>query len=186
MNDIQASIPSVKSLVVACVAASFLAGVILTVAVLPAEYGIDPTGLGQKMGLTALAKTTQASQDVAAVSCAPANSTDANASQWQDSVQITVPAGKGLEYKFHLAKGASMEYSWTSNGAKLYFDFHGEPQGDTSGYFKSYQESTDHQASGAFTAPFDGSHGWYWENKSPAAVTIILNTKGTYRVLGLM
>lgn len=34
--------------------AAIVAGVILAVAVLPAEYGVDPTGLGKAMGLTKL------------------------------------------------------------------------------------------------------------------------------------
>ncbi|WAK00284.1 hypothetical protein [Methylobacter sp. YRD-M1] len=85
-----------------------------------------------------------------------------------------------------MVKGASLEYSWTTDGAKLYFDFHGEPQGDRTSHFKSFKESTDNRSSGTLTAPFEGPHDWYWENKTSSPVTIILNTKGSYRVLGLM
>ena len=35
-------------------AALLVAGIILVVAVLPAEYGVDPTGIGRRLGLTAM------------------------------------------------------------------------------------------------------------------------------------
>lgn len=206
MNDINPPVPSLKSLITATVFATLLAGIILISAVLPAEYGIDPTGLGKMMGLTALSAQTKATSQPLAITCPvlspqtaeisgqdqkqAANQTEITQTeqlpQWQDSVKITVPAGEGLEYKFHLAQGASLEYSWTTDGAKLYFDFHGEPQGDKTGYFKSFKESTDNQSNGTLTAPFEGRHGWYWKNKTRSPVTIVLNTKGSYRILGLM
>jgi hypothetical protein len=210
MNDITPPVQSLKSLIIATAFATLLAALILIAAVLPAEYGIDPTGLGGKMGLTALSAQAEATSQPLAITCEappsqvaeisdqdqhqaanePTVSTEASHKQtqpqWQDSVKIIVPAGDGLEYKFHMVKGASLEYSWATDGSKLYFDFHGEPKGDTTGYFKSFKESTDNQSSGALTAPFEGPHGWYWENKTRSPVTILLNTKGSYRVLGLM
>ena len=192
MYDTNPPVQSLKSLFIASVFATLLAGLILITAVLPAEYGIDPTGFGRLTGLTALSAQTTANSQPQAVACAePAGMQTQTAqqqvaTQWQDTVKILVPAGKGLEYKFHLQKGATLEYAWATDGAGLYFDFHGEPQGDKSGYFKSYQETTDSQANGALVAPFEGSHGWYWENKSDSPVTVVLNTKGAYRILGLM
>ena len=210
MNVINPSAPSLKALIFATVFALLLATVILISVVLPAEYGIDPTGLGKMMGLTVLSAQSKEStqpfvftcpvlpsqvaetsgQDQAQTTVQAIGSTDVAQkplpSQWQDSVIIKVPAGTGLEYKFHLAKGESLEYSWATDDAKLYFDFHGEPQGDQTGYFKSFKESTDNQSSGALIAPFEGSHGWYWENKTQASVIIVLKTKGSYQVLGLM
>jgi hypothetical protein len=199
MNNINPPVPSLKSLIIASISATLLAIIILLSAVLPAEYGIDPTGLGKMMGLTALSAQTNATSQPIAITCPvlpPQADNQASGStgttqkqpqpQWQDSVKIRVPAGKGLEYKFHLLKGAALEYSWATDGAKLYFDFHGEPEGDKTGYFKSFKESTDNQSNGTLTAPFEGHHGWYWENKTREPVTIILNTKGSYRILGLM
>jgi len=210
MNDINTPVQSLKSLIIASSFAMLLATIILISAVLPAEYGIDPTGMGKMMGLTVLSAQTKATSQPLAITCPvlppqTAEVSDRNQKQaanqatgsteaaqkeqlpqWQDSVKITVPAGEGLEYKFHLVKGASLEYSWATDGAKLHFDFHAEPQGDKTGYFKSFKESTDNQSNGTLTAPFEGPHGWYWENKTRSPVTIILNTKGPYRILGLM
>ena len=171
--------PSIKSLLFACLLSIILAAIILLVAVLPAEFDIDPTGLGEKLGLTVLSKTVN---DVkpSALSCS-------DHSTWQDTAMITVPAHKGVEYKFHVTKDEKINFSWhTASGIPLYFDFHGEPESNTTGYFKSYKVSTDHQSSGFLAVPFTGVHGWYWENKSNQAVVIILKTQGNYRVVGLL
>ncbi len=200
MSDTNSSLPSLKALTIASLIATLIAGFVLIAFVLPAEYGIDPTGLGKKAGLTVLSGKTNYSiqaraiplptQKLSEITCSNQNAVTAgntvNEPLRQDTVMITVPPNKGLEYKFHLTRGALLEYSWTTNGAKLYFDFHGEPKGDKSGYFKSYKESTDNQSSGDLTAPFEGSHGWYWENKTQNPATIILNTKGSYRIIGLI
>lgn len=190
MQDSNPPVQSLKALTIASLSATLLAGIVLVTAVLPAEYGIDPTGFGEMTGLINLSSTSKTASAAPGVCPEPqaaiSAAQPAAASQWQDTVKIVVPAGEGLEYKFHLVKGAALEYSWTTNGTALYFDFHGEPQGDKTGYFKSYKETTDSQSSGSLSAPFEGSHGWYWENKSGAPVTVVLNTKGAYRILGLM
>ncbi|MEN8261428.1 MAG: hypothetical protein ABFS02_12755, partial [Pseudomonadota bacterium] len=58
-------------------------------------------------------------------------------------------------------------------------------KGDTTGYFKSYKEHTDRRSSGSLKAPFEGSHGWYWENRGRHPAIIALSTSGDYEVIGL-
>lgn len=70
----------------------------------------------------------------------------------EDSVAITVPAQAGLEYKFHLVKGDTMRYAWASTDDELFFDFHGQPESDTRGYFESYTVSTADNVRGSLTA----------------------------------
>ena len=82
--------------------------------------------------------------------------------------------------------GGRLEYAWQTGGDRLYYDLHGEPTGDKTGYFKSFEEKTASQSRGSVTADFAGPHGWYWENKSRHPVAIILNTRGSYQILGLM
>jgi hypothetical protein len=181
MNDTNIPVQSLKMLIISAISAIFLAFFILVTVVGPAEFGIDPTGLGKAMGLTVLAKPLQ--QDAKTVLMCPAGE---QLGDWADIVVITVPAASGLEYKFHIKKNAELTYAWTTDGSNLYFDFHGEPDGDTSGYFKSFKETTDSQSDGVLTVPFTGSHGWYWENKTQAPVRVTLKTKGQYTVKGLM
>jgi hypothetical protein len=104
-------------------------------------------------------------------------------SQWKDSITITIPARSGKEYKLQLVKGALLEYSWKTDSKKLFFDFHGEPKDDTTGYFESFKNSTDSQSSGSIAAPFEGSIGWYWENKSQLPVNVVLHTRGSYQMI---
>ncbi len=53
-SELDAHVVPKRELLRGTVFAAIVAAVILTVAVLPAEYGIDPTGLGKAMGLTKL------------------------------------------------------------------------------------------------------------------------------------
>lgn len=101
---------------------------------------------------------------------------------WRDVIQITIPARGEKEYKFLLAKSDLLEYAWQTDGEALFFDFHGEPAGDTSGYFESFNKNTDSQSSGTLMASFEGTHGWYWKNNSRSTVTITLKAKGQYRL----
>ena len=101
--------------------------------------------------------------------------------QREDLINITIPARGDKEFKFHLAQGAALEYAWQTNGAVLFFDFHGEPAGDTTGYFKSFKKSTNSQSNGSLTASFTGTHGWYWKNNTASPIDIVLKAKGDYQ-----
>ena len=114
---------------------------------------------------------------------APLEGVAADASNWRDTISITVPAQSGLEYKLLIEKGVTLEYAWETDGAELYFDFHGEPEGDTSGYFKSYSVDTKNKYSGKLVTPFSGVHGWYWKNTTDQPVSIRLNAKGDYKII---
>jgi len=104
-------------------------------------------------------------------------------SQWQDAITVMIPANSGKEYKFYLVKDALIEYTWKTDSKQLYYDFHGEPKGDITGYFKSFKESTGNRSSGSLIAPFEGTIGWYWENKGPTPVNVQLQTRGSYQVI---
>lgn len=180
MNETNIPVQSLTSLTISIISAVLLAFVVLVAIIGPAEYGIDPTGLGKALGLTVLAKSTPS---LKSVTICP---TGEGLADWQDIVVITVPPFSGLEYKFYLEQQAELSYAWLSEGTPLYFDFHGEPQGNTTGYFKSYQESSASQAKGTLQAPFTGTHGWYWKNDSGRSVKVTLRTKGQYRIKGLI
>ena len=54
------------------------------------------------------------------------------------------------------------------------FDFHTEPAGKPSSASDSFEKGEAVQKKGGYTAPYDGIHGWYWENKGSAPVTVTL------------
>ncbi|MBI3771793.1 MAG: HupE/UreJ family protein [Gammaproteobacteria bacterium] len=103
--------------------------------------------------------------------------------EWKDSIAVTIPARGDKEYKLFLAKGATFNYSWRTDGEPLFYDFHGEPAGDTTGYFKSFHKSTESQSSGSLTSTFAGTHGWYWKNNTHTPITISLKVNGEYQLV---
>lgn len=110
--------------------------------------------------------------------------TDANKKpKWKDTFKISIPAVSGIEQKVQVKKGATVEYIWEAEKGSLYFDLHGDPKGDTTGYFKSFKEGTLSKDSGSFTTVFEGKHGWYWKNTNPFPVQVTLKTKGDYELI---
>ena len=172
--------------------AAVAAGLILTVAILPAEYGIDPTGIGKALGLTTLhrpattADSAPAAQGSQVAAPGEARALTIAAKQTvpyrSDEQEITLAPGKGLEVKTHLAKGATLIYSWeTKGGAVVNHDFHGEPVNAREDEFESFiADKGVSSSSGSLIAPFTGVHGWYWKNKSAEPVTLILRSSGFY------
>ncbi|WP_286262713.1 hypothetical protein [Thalassotalea atypica] len=164
-----------RSLVKATLISLIVAAIVLVLFILPAEYNIDPTGVGQSLGLTVF---NEVSEDTSVVTNGKGNSEE-------DAVVITVPAGRGVEYKLAMEQFKKVTYEWVTDGSDLYVDLHGEPKGDTTGYFESYTIATVHEMNGSFTAPYTGSHGWYWKNKSDQDVKITLSFSGDYVIEGL-
>ena len=189
----------------ASVAAILIALVVLVVAVLPAEYGIDPLGTGKALGLLQLAQASAAppaaATDGATYSIAPVaepspesnsakirNSFLSQPSRYKtDSRVIKLPPGSGTEIKYNMKRGAGLIYSWTATGPVM-FEFHGEPDKKPEGkggtdYYESYElddkKGVD-QSHGTFLAPSTGIHGWFWENKTDKEVSVTLVTAGFY------
>jgi hypothetical protein len=175
-----------RSTVLAATVGAVVAGsLIVLVAVLPAEYGIDPTGVGKQLGLLQLAPDTaaglqesrplQADRGPAATG-RPASSGDAEKS---GTHEIALAPGMGIEFKLEMQQGQRLAYRWLANGI-VHTDLHGEPAGDTSGYYESYVVTDTTGAEGRFTALFDGVHGWYWRNDGDAPVVVDLRFRGHY------
>jgi len=164
-------------------AAMAAAAVILVGAVLPAEYNIDPTGVGKALGLTALANTGGSPANVPALQLAPAEQTHFyDAAPHSDEIKIKLKPDGELEYKIRMKAGDTAVYSWTSDG-KVYYDFHAESEPKDGSKpaelrYKEVQEATS--AHGSLTAPFDGIHGWYFLSLEAKPVTITLKVTGFY------
>ena len=172
-------------------AAAIGAVAILTLFVLPAEYGIDPTGVGGALGLTAMvaepsAPAPAAAQPVASTApTLPTKDNIARTTPWrQDSMTITLAPHSGQEVKAHMQQGDSFVFEWQSTGGPVKVDMHGEAPDATDGAFTSYWEEREQtSARGSFTAPFAGTHGWYWRNKGDTPVTVTVKTTGFYKDL---
>lgn len=169
-----ASLPTLPQLGKATATALAVAAAILLVAVLPAEYGIDPLGAGKALGLTKLN----------AKEPAPANAPPAVLAKTEggtlrsDEMTLTLQPGEGAEIKAEILKGRGFVFSWSAD-APVKSDMHGEPfhakEKEFTTYWKVPQQSA---AQGTFTAPFDGIHGWFWRNKGDKPVTINVKVSG--------
>lgn len=191
----------------ATVVALIVAAVILVVAVLPAEYGMDPLGTGKKLGLTDLAGASAGTvtPSVPDATIMPVLDPSEKQSKWgasptvkgafisrpnrfnYDSREITLMPGEGTEVKYNMKQGSGLVFSWVASG-KVLFDFHGAPDTKPKGvvdpdYFESYERDDSmgrDQFHATFVAPKTGIHGWFWENNTKDVVTIKLVSAGFY------
>lgn len=218
------------------IAAAAAAGILVTV-VLPAEYGIDPTGAGRVLGLTEmgeikaqLAEEAEADRRGGEALTPPAStsaesdrrssligtvlsqlligsaqahigghgpSPDDEAAQEtaqvappqraapeagrSDETTVTLRPNQGLEVKLQMRKDARATYSWTATGP-VNFDLHGEPVNPPRNFSHSYKSGRGAPGDrGEFVAAFDGTHGWFWRNRTGQDVMVTLRTNGNYQ-----
>ncbi len=180
-----AELPSRARLIRATLLAAGLAAVMLVTVILPAEYGIDPTGIGTALGLyrapeaaaEPLPTSTAGADGAAAVAGSLFKSPTAFRS---DEMSVTLAAGEGAEIKAQMDAGERLVFSWTSTGGGVDVDMHGETLDKSTGdrsYWTGEFEGAGH---GAFEAPMAGNHGWFWQNLNDTPVTITVKTSGFY------
>ncbi|MCO7224235.1 hypothetical protein [Pleionea sp. CnH1-48] len=186
MNESSHPVQSTRTLFKASIAATIIAVLTLVLVILPAEYNIDITGFGRATGISQLAAPTQVSAPTLQSSALQSSKTEEGENDYRsDTVTLTIPAGAGIEYKFFLAEYGRLEYQWKTKKGQLYYDFHGEPDGDSSGFFESYVIGRDVSGQGTMTVPFAGTHGWYWRNDTAQDILVELRSAGVYKVVGL-
>jgi hypothetical protein len=150
-----------QRIAVALGAAVLVAGLILVIFILPAEFAVDPLGTGARLGLLPLGEV---GQQVDALNKTAATTTGQGAIVaaqdkpfQQESVDFKLAPREGMEYKYRLDKGEALLYAWSAS-APVNFEFHAEPDGAPAGYAQTYEKkSAQTQASGTLTAPFPGS-----------------------------
>ncbi|BCA79052.1 transmembrane anchor protein [Desulfuromonas sp. AOP6] len=188
--DLPSSAKLIKSTIVAAVVAAFL----LVVAILPAEYGIDPTGVGKVLGLTKMGeiKVSLAQEEAAQSTEEPAAITPAQPTQnieqksvetvtdlRKDSLKLTLAPNEGKEIKLTLNKGERARYVWYTDGGAANFDGHSDSVKHKINY-KSWQKGRSQREEGELVAEFDGKHGWFWRNRTSTSMTITLQVEGEH------
>jgi hypothetical protein len=169
--------PDRRSIFKAAAIAFVVAAAVLLTTVLPAEFGIDPLGTGRSLGLLDLYNArTVAGPPITPPAGGPLFP---QPSRFRlDSRQLTVPSLGSIEFKYELPKGTSMTYSWRAT-APIDFDFHTEVAGRPNAS-DTFERGEAAESSGFYTAPYDGIHGWYWENLNDTDVTISLDAAGFF------
>jgi len=201
-----------QQLVKSVLLALFVGILVFVVAVLPAEFGKDPLGTGKLFGFDKLyideapeetieIKTNNAVtktfkklklEKLGSPPSVPKPKEAFNppsSHQYKkrhDTINVIVPAGKGIEYKFKTLKEALVKYDWaTDDGTIVYIDFHGEVYQENppkNVFYESYTLAYSNNMAGTFTASFRGKHGWYFRNESKKPVNVTLRLKGQYEL----
>ena len=149
----------------ATAAALLAASAVFVALVLPAEFGVDPSGVGRTLGLVGLSG--QAGERYQPLPGALVG----------DRREFHLAPFESVELKYHLDAGRGLAYSWTASG-EVVFDLHAEPAGAAEGYAESFAQGRSDADSGIYEAPYDGIHGWFWENRGAVAVMVKLDAAG--------
>lgn len=199
----RSELPSSAQLFNSTVLAAVAALVILFSAVLPAEYGYDPTGIGSMLGLKKMgdikvqlaaeavadarmdaqaaskAATPQQAENLKISSPAPTTKAAAEPAISGNSEEkaITLKPNQGAEIKLTMNKGDKVSYAWTATAGVVNYDMHGDTFGRSTSYKKGRSADSD---SGTLEAAFDGAHGWFWRNRASSEVTIKLKVNGQF------
>jgi hypothetical protein len=200
-NSPNGQAPSGKQIARSVVLAIVVAAVLLVTAVLPAEYGIDPTGIGRALGLTKLHAPATRTIEVKDViggnervrevpipspgEPTPLPNPAVHQSQDQPpqtrTVSLTLGVDKETEIKAVMQEAKVIVYSWRVEGGMVYSDMHGHDPAIGGEAFVRYREDQQIDGdSGSLVAPFSGEHGWYWLNVSPTPVKITLSLSGYF------
>jgi hypothetical protein len=182
------------------------AAVLLIAVILPAEYGIDPTGFGRLTSISALSENVPApARDFGQTMVFNIEEYDPAAEQIEQSIQglirleekpflaetidLKIEDFGEIEHKFIMPADTTLLYSWEVLDAKGdgdFFEFHGHPSSADApnypeGFEQAYSKGEGTTQSGSFTTPFPGYHGWYLMNLEEGPITVRLQVSGYWQ-----
>ena len=206
LEDLPTSSQLLRSTGIAIAAAA----VILVTVVMPAEYNLDPTGVGGVLGLTEMGEI---KAQLAEEAEADRLMLEQEAAQPQSSLSpgildavfglfvgtahaqeapAVAPAAAPVwtdEITFTLEPGKGTEIKLVmAEGAVAQYDWvvtggvvNFDTHGDGGGNEISYEKGRGVEAdAGDLTAAFTGNHGWFWRNRGDAPVSMTLRMAGAY------
>lgn len=174
------SAPSGKKLLIGSAAALGVAAVAVVGFVLPAEYGIDPLGIGKALGLTELSQPGLNEEQIRGnkrVGVLTMSEQPPRPEAWTDRWQITLRPYEAIELKYTLDEKAPLDFAWSGTGP-LYYDMHSHPFEGGDALTETYSLGTLQQMHGRYVSQFTGLHGWYWQNRTMGDVTLTVEAAG--------
>lgn len=156
---------------------ALVAAAVTVAFVLPAEFGLDPIGTGELLGINELSGP------------APSNPVRHDGRIGGDDRTFVLDPFASVEVKYDMRQGATLIYRWQATG-EVFYDLHaegeaggavgedgavGENNEPTVVSIARGQQNTD---SGAYQADFHGIHGWFFENRTAQTVTVHLAVQG--------
>ncbi|EGQ8204238.1 transmembrane anchor protein [Vibrio cholerae] len=205
----RAELPTTKQLVRSTFIALGTAIVLLITVILPAEYALDPTGMGRALGLTEMGEikaqlAQEAEEDqannavVAATKTVQNEPVKAEPEVAPQQLQVTSPkpdVAVAVEpvwkdtIMLSLKPGQGAEVKLVmEKGQVAQFEWttKGGPvnydtHGDDNGNSISYEKGRGiPDDQGELEAAFTGNHGWFFRNRNDKTVMVILKTNGDY------
>jgi len=191
-------------LIIGSVAAVAVAILLLVTAVLPAQYGIDPTGIGRLIGLTSMSSAGMQTFEITDVIGGnevvrtveipdageptplpnPAVFQQGNGPARTETLEIPIGPFEETEVKVVLNEGKMIVFSWEVSQGGIYSDYHGHDPELGSEFWVRYREQMEgSNGEGSLVAPFGGEHGWYWVNYNDFPVVVTLNVTGYFENL---
>ena len=191
-------------LIIGAVAAVAVAILLLVTVVLPAQYGIDPTGIGRLSGLTSLSNAGMQTFEITDVIGGnevvrtvevpdageptplpnPAVFQQGSGPARAETLEIPIGPFEETEVKVVLNEGKMIIFSWEVSQGDIYSDYHGHDPELGSEFWVRYREQMEGSSGeGSLVAPFGGEHGWYWVNYNEFPVVVRLNVTGYFENL---
>ena len=202
-SPFQTNPPPVRKLLITTVVAVLLAAVALVTIVLPAEYGIDPTGFGKLTGLTALNSGGDPTRTLEIADVVGGNETykevelpdfgeplplpnpavfqSAGSAPESRQVVIEMQPYDETEIKLVMQQSKVAMFDWSIDQGAIYVDFHGHDPELGNEYWVRYEEGVEASGgAGSLVAPFKGEHGWYFVNYNDFPVTVTIEVEGYF------
>jgi hypothetical protein len=170
-----------------------LGTLIVVGAIMPAEFNVDPLGLGKLTGIGRLWAPDEKTWEPGA----GMNPQHSSAQPMQRAV-VEIPLGAAdwpeaaVEYKFAMKTGEGLVYRWhafNEDGspatAPVEFDFHGHTlaQDGKEMTVANYRKDRAVADTGMLMAPFEGIHGWYFKNHAPDPIRIRIEARGFFTLV---
>lgn len=198
------ALPSGRQVAIGSAVAIAVATVATVFFILPAELGIDPTGFGEKTGLTGLAASGSGTNIYLERGLKRTNvlfPLDASAKPDEATLRATL-AAKGIaipvgakfvsdhwdyellpydqiEMKYKLARGQPMIFSWHAP-VPIHYDMHSVPDQGGNPATESFAITDAPAQTAVYVAPFTGIHGWFWQNQTLNPVTVSIDATGAF------
>lgn len=192
-------IPSSMQLLKSTVVALVVAIVLLLTVIIPAEYGVDPTGIGRVLGLKEMGEMKAEFEQEKSEEHHGHDSPNIEKSEpvksseevlivydeeQEEVLNLVLGPNQSTEVKLEMLEGNKVYFYWTANGSVLNYDLHGDPYNAPTDFYHSYEKGKGlAEQKGELHAAFSGLHGWYWRNRTEEPVKVTLEVKGQFSAI---
>lgn len=183
-NETEPARPPRRDLFVTAGVALVIGTAVAVLFVLPAETGIDPTGVGKATGLSAIANPDASRllerglkrKGVFTPSETPLPAETGARDHWE----FELHPYESIELKYVIDKDGPINFHWSAS-APLSYDMHAHPFDGGEELTESYSVAKSDHLGGHYVAAFSVIHGWHWQNRGLEPVKIKLTASGAIK-----